>query len=54
MTALRIEVHLRRENSTKEIVYDFEAFGRKWKFHGIISRGIDIKDVVAVYLPEED
>jgi hypothetical protein len=51
MTAMRIEVHLRREDSTKEIVWQFDAFGRTWFYHGIISKGIDVKDVVAVYLP---
>jgi hypothetical protein len=51
MTAMRIEVHLRREDSTEKIVWQFEAFGRIWYYHGIISRGINVKDVIAVYLP---
>jgi hypothetical protein len=51
MTARRIEVHLDREGSTKETVWQFEAFGRIWYYHGIISKGIDRKEVVAVYLP---
>jgi hypothetical protein len=52
MTAIRIEVHLRRKDSTKDIVTEINAFGKKFVFNGIISQGIDQKDVVAVYLPE--
>jgi hypothetical protein len=54
MDALRIEVHLRREDSTKDVEQLVYAFGKKFYFHGIISRGIDVKDVIAVYLPSKE
>jgi hypothetical protein len=54
MTALRIEVTLRRENSTKDFEKEIHAFGKTFHFSRITSRAIDVKEVIAVYLPEKE
>jgi len=52
MTAKRIEVHLDKNDDTRDQV--IEAFGKRFIFHGIVSRDITSKDVVVVYLPEKE
>ncbi len=51
MAVRRIEVHLSRNK--KDFDHVIEAFGGRFVFHGIISKDVKEKDVVAVYLPEK-
>ena len=51
MAVRRIEVHASRNK--KEWDHALKAFGEWFIFHGIISKDVKDKDVVAVYLPEK-